>query len=158
MLNCWTEHSLLCCDCTESCLQVNTWFLLLRVNIYIEGYICSVYAEECKLVWIGMFARERASDGLSQWRWPGGGLLRGQWWPWRWGPGCGWCYSFCRGHVRPEGSSPGYPPLRAESHSPAGHRYSVSPQTQTEPLATLTDQAHSFALCAHTLNETFTAV
>lgn len=110
---------------------------------------------------IGMFARERkregeaererASVGLSQWRWPGYRRFRGRWWPWRWGPGCGWCYSFCRGHVRPEGSSPGYPPLRAESHSPARHRHSVSPPTQTQSLATLSHH------CACTLNQTFAA-
>lgn len=57
-----------------------------------------------------------------QWRWLAGRLFRGLWWPWRWGPGCGWCYSFCRGRVRPGGSSPGCLPPRAECHSPAGHR------------------------------------
>ena len=102
------------------------------VNASICGWVC---LRERKGVKEGVRERERererASVGLSQWRWPGAGLFRGQWWPWRWGPGCGCCYSFCRGRVRPEGSSPGCPPLRAESHSPAGHRYSVSPQTQT---------------------------
>lgn len=81
------------------------------MQAFVDGYVC----ERKKI------ETERDRIGLSQWRWPGGRLLRGQWWPWRWGPGYGWCYSFCRARVHPEGSSPGYPPLTAESHSPAGY-------------------------------------
>lgn len=33
--------------------------LVTEVNIYIEGYTVYIYAEECKLLWIAMFARER---------------------------------------------------------------------------------------------------
>lgn len=120
---------------------VGCCFLLLNVNIYfylyIKGYIC-LYGEECKLLWICTFSGERkrrdgrrgVSVGLSQWWWTGGGLLRGQWWPWRWGPGCGWCCSFCRARVHPEGSIPGCRPPTAGSRSPAGHRRCVSPQSQ----------------------------
>lgn len=132
-----------------------------REYIYRDIYIYMLYAVECKLLWICVFAREikregetereSVSVGLSQWRWAGGGLLRGQWWPWRWGPGCGWCYSFCRGRVRPEGSIPGYPPLTAESHSPAGHRYSHQ-STNTSRVISHTHSPGTFicSLCSQT--------
>lgn len=83
----------------------------------------------CSDSWMRLWEGEMEIVLLSQYRrWPVQELFRGQWWPWRWGPGCGRCYSFCRGRVRPEGSSPGCPPLRAGSHSPAGHGHRVRQQ------------------------------
>lgn len=128
--------------------------------MYLVEYMC-FYGVECKRPWVrgcsvwdinkeGRGATGSVSAGLSQWRWSGdddggggGGWLRGRWWPWRSGPGCGWCYSFCRARVRPEGSSPGCPPPTAESHSPAGDISSVSVQHDKH--------THSPPLWAHSL-------
>lgn len=54
------KHRCACTESTDPCMQVRMrcHFVFLKVNIYLEGYIC-LYGEECKLLWICMFARER---------------------------------------------------------------------------------------------------